>query len=93
MHLRSSQVYERFILENRLNNTYEDINGLPIINWKCLVQTLRPNKDESKIQILSKRDCLPQQRQIYQLILVFNLTLVRQILFFYYKNTFCFLFS
>jgi len=86
MHLRSSQGYQRFILENRLNNTYEEINGLPIINWKCLVQTLRPNKDESKIQILSKRDCLPQQRQIYQLILVFNFTLVREFLFSIKKN-------
>jgi hypothetical protein len=78
LHLRSSQSYERFTLENRLNNTYEDIMGLPIINWKYLVQTLRPNKDESKIQILSKRDCLSEQRQIYQLILVYNFSLVRK---------------
>ncbi|CAF1250085.1 unnamed protein product [Rotaria magnacalcarata] len=77
MHLRSSQSYERFILENRLYNTYEDINGLPIINWKYLVQTLRPNKDESKIQVLSKRDCLTEQRQIYQLILTYNLALLK----------------
>jgi len=84
IHLRSSQSYERFILENRLNHTYEEIIGLPIINWKYLVQTLRPNKEESKIQILSKRDCLSEQRQIYQLILVFNFTLVRK------KNLFLF---
>jgi tripeptidyl-peptidase-2 len=77
LNLRSSQSYERFYLQNRLNNTYEDIYGLPIVNWKYLVQTLRPNKDETKIQILSKRDCLPEQRQIYQLILVFNFSLVR----------------
>lgn len=77
IHLRSSQPYERFVLENRLNNTYEDIHGLPIINWKYLVQTLRPNKDESKIQILSKRDCLTDQRQIHQLILTYNFTLVK----------------
>ncbi|CAF4672915.1 unnamed protein product [Rotaria sp. Silwood1] len=77
IHLRSSQSYERFVLENRLNNTYEDINGLPIINWKYLVQTLRPNKDESKIQVLSKRDCLTEQRQIYQLILTYNFTLLK----------------
>lgn len=33
MYLRSSsQAYERFILENHLNNIYEDINGLLIIN-------------------------------------------------------------
>jgi tripeptidyl-peptidase-2 len=81
IHLRSSQAYERFVLENRLNNTYEDINGLPIINWKYLVQTLRPNKDESKIQILTKRDFLFEQRQIYELILVFYFTLVRFIYF------------
>ena len=78
IHLRSSQGYERFTLENRLNYTYEEINGLPVVSWKALVQTLRPNKEESKIQVLSKRDCLPEQRQIYQLILVFNLTLVRE---------------
>ncbi|CAF3801202.1 unnamed protein product [Adineta steineri] len=77
LHLRSSQSYERFVLENRLINTYENINGLPTINWKFLVQTLRPNKDESKIQILSKRDCLTDQRQIYQLLLVFNFTLLK----------------
>lgn len=76
LHLRSSQAYQRFILQNLLANTYEDIEGLPLVNWKSFVQTLRPNKEESKIQILSKRDCLPPQRQIYQLILVFNLTLV-----------------
>ena len=81
LHLRSSQSYQRFILQNLLKNTYEDIEGLPLVNWKSLVQTLRPNKDESKIQILSKRDCLSQQRQIYQLILVFNLTLVKFLCF------------
>jgi len=48
--------------ENHSNNTYEEINGLRIVNWKYLVQILRSNKDESKIQILSKRDCLPEQR-------------------------------
>lgn len=80
LHLRSSHSFERFILENRLKNTSEEISGLPLINWKTLVQTLRPNKDESKIQILSKRDCFPEQRQIYQLILVFNFTLVHFIL-------------
>jgi tripeptidyl-peptidase-2 len=84
IHLRSSQSYERFILENRLNHTYEEIIGLPIINWKYLVQTLRPNKEESKIQILSKRDCLAEQRQIYQLILVFNFTLVRKKFFVFF---------
>ncbi|CAF4089647.1 unnamed protein product, partial [Adineta steineri] len=77
LHLRSSQSYERFVLENRLINTYENINGLPIINWKFLVQTIRPNKNESKIQVLSKRDCFIDQKQIYQLILVFNLTLLK----------------
>ena len=81
LHLRSSQAYERFILENHLNNTYENLNGLPTINWQFLVQTLRPNKDESKIQILSKRDCLTEQRQIYQLILVYNFTLVTNLFF------------
>ena len=79
IHLRSSQAYERFILENRLNNAYEDIYGLPIVNWKYLVQPLRPNKDESKIQILSTRDCLSGRRQIYQLILTYNFTLVSTI--------------
>lgn len=79
LHLRSSQSYQRFILQNLLRNTHEDIEGLPLVNWKAFVQTLRPNKDESKIQILSKRDCLSQQRQIYQLILVFNLTLVNSL--------------
>ena len=94
LHLRSSQSYERFLLENRLNNTYEDINGLPIINWKSLVQTLRPNKDESKIQILSKRDCLTEQRQIYQLILTFNFTLVRfTVCFKIESSVFCVFFS
>lgn len=88
LHLRSSQSYERFLLENRLNNTYEDINGLPIINWKSLVQTLRPNKDESKVQILSKRDCLTEQRQIYQLILTFNFTLVRFTVCFELRSSF-----
>ena len=76
IHLHSSRAYERFVLENHLNNTYEDISGLPIVNWKCLVQPLRPNKDESKIQILSTRDCLSDRRQIYQLILTYNFTLV-----------------
>jgi len=55
LNLRSSQSYERFYLQNRLNNTYEDIYGLPIVNWKYLVQTLRPNKEESKIEILLKK--------------------------------------
>ncbi|CAF4227427.1 unnamed protein product, partial [Rotaria magnacalcarata] len=41
---------------NRSNNIYKDINGLPIVNWKYLVQTLISNKDENKIQILSIRD-------------------------------------
>lgn len=94
IHLRSSQSYERFILENRLNNTYEDINGLPIVNWKYFVQTLRPTKDESKIQVLSKRDCLTEQRQIYQLIFVYNFTLVTFIsvdFLLYYEMTFFFL--
>jgi tripeptidyl-peptidase-2 len=88
IHLRSSQPYERFTLENRLNNTYEDIYGLPICNWKCLVQTLRPNKEESKIQILSKRDCLPDQRQVHQLILVFNFTIVTNYFHFILKIIF-----
>ncbi|CAF1300431.1 unnamed protein product, partial [Rotaria sordida] len=49
LQLRSSQSYERFILENRLNYTYEDRNDLPILNWKYLTQTLRPNKHEISI--------------------------------------------
>ncbi|CAF1525506.1 unnamed protein product, partial [Rotaria magnacalcarata] len=77
LHLRSIQSYERFILENHLNNTYEEINGLPIVHWKYLVQTLRSNKDKSKIQILSKTDCLPEQRKVYQLILTFYFTLLK----------------
>jgi len=81
LHLLSSQSYQRFYLENRLNLTYEEIFGLPILNWQFLVQTLRPNKDESKIQILSHRDLLTNQRQIYQLILVFNFNLVNSFLF------------
>ncbi|CAF4539926.1 unnamed protein product [Rotaria sp. Silwood2] len=36
-----------------------------------------PNKDESKIQILSKRDCLTKQSQIYQLILGFYFSLLK----------------
>ncbi|CAF1513530.1 unnamed protein product, partial [Rotaria sordida] len=47
LQLLSSQSYERFILENRLNYTYEDRNDLPILNWKYLTQTLRPNKHEN----------------------------------------------
>ena len=76
LHLSSSQTYLRILLENHRTLTYENIVGLPSINWKCLVQTLRPNKDESKIQILSRRDCLSEQRQIYQLLFVYHLTLV-----------------
>ena len=56
MYLHRSQSYERFILENRLNTIDEDINDLPIVDWKYLLQILRLNKDESKIKILSKED-------------------------------------
>ncbi|CAF1087350.1 unnamed protein product, partial [Rotaria sordida] len=61
LQLLSSQSYERFILENRLNYTYEDRNDLPILNWKYLTQTLRPNKHEISIfhcvyKILTKND-------------------------------------
>lgn len=77
IHLSSSQFYQRILLENRFQFSSEEISGLPLIQWKYLVQTLRPNKEESKIQILSHRDCFPQQRQIYQLILNYHFTLVR----------------
>ena len=56
LYLHRSQSYERFILENRLNTIDEDINDLPIVDWKYLLQILRLNKDESKIKILSKED-------------------------------------
>lgn len=74
--LSSSQSYQRFVVENRLQHRNQELSGPPTIQWKHLVQTLRPNKDESKIQILSNRDCLPRQRQIHQLLLVYNLSLV-----------------
>lgn len=77
IHLSSSQSFQRILLENRFQMISEEISGLPLIQWKYLVQTLRPNKDESKIQILSYRDCFPQQRQIYHLILNYHFTLVR----------------
>lgn len=76
IHLSSSQAYQRVILENRSTRSSEEILGLPTIQWKSLVQTLRPMKDESKIQLLSFRDCFPQQRHISQLILVYHFTLV-----------------
>lgn len=77
IHFSSSQSYQRIDLENHFPLTIYEISGLPFIQWKSLVQTLRPNKEQSKIQILSSRDCFPQQRQIYQLILVFQFNLVR----------------
>ena len=76
IHLSSSQAYQRLLLENRSSRSTEEILGLPTIQWKSLVQTLRPNKEESRIQLLSFRDCFPQERQISQLILVYHFTLV-----------------
>jgi tripeptidyl-peptidase II len=78
IHLSSSQAYQRILLENRVRSTCEQITALPVVHWKSLVQTLRPNKDESRIQCLSRRDCFAQQRQIQQLVLVYHFTLVRR---------------